>query len=69
MAGSVTLIAEDSGHGDRRVTSSATKHAFIHAMKDLMDGIKTGKSPAPAFERSAGTGGWARPGNGGFRFG
>lgn len=62
--GSVTLIAEDSGRGGRLVTSSATKHAFIHAMKDLMDGIKTGKSPAPAFERSARTGGLARPGNG-----
>ncbi|MGI8643167.1 MAG: Gfo/Idh/MocA family protein [Thermomicrobiales bacterium] len=26
------------------------EHTFVHAIKDLMDGIKTGTSPAPTFE-------------------
>ena len=50
------------------------EHTFVHTMKDLMDGIKTGKSPAPTFEdgyrcqavldaveRSAVSGEWTRP--------
>jgi predicted dehydrogenase len=50
------------------------EHTFVHTMKDLMDGIKAGKSPAPTFEdayrvqavldaveRSAEGGGWTRP--------
>ena len=54
------------------------EHTFVHTMKDLMDGIKTGKSPAPTFEdayrvqavldaveRSAEDGGWTRPEDGG----
>ncbi len=54
------------------------EHTFVHTMKDLMDGIKTGESPAPTFEdayrvqavldaveRSAGGGGWTRPETGG----
>jgi len=54
------------------------EHTFVHTMKDLMDGIKTGRSPAPTFEdayrcqavldaveRSAGGGGWTRPEYGG----
>ena len=54
------------------------EHTFTHTMKDLMDGIKTGKSPAPTFEdayrvqavldaveRSAGGDGWTRPEYGG----
>ena len=54
------------------------EHTFVHTMKDLMDGIKTGKSPAPTFEdayrvqavldaveRSAEGGGWTKPEYGG----
>lgn len=54
------------------------EHTFVHTMKDLLDGIKTGKSPAPTFEdayrgqavldaveRSVGSGGWTRPEYGG----
>jgi predicted dehydrogenase len=54
------------------------EHTFVHTMKDLMHGIKTGESPAPTFEdayrvqaildaveRSAGGGGWTRPETGG----
>jgi predicted dehydrogenase len=54
------------------------EHTFVHTMKDLMDGIKTGTSPAPTFEdayrvqavldaveRSAGGGVWTRPETGG----
>jgi len=54
------------------------EHTFVHTMKDLMDGIKAGESPAPTFEdayrvqavldaveRSAEGGGWARPETGG----
>jgi predicted dehydrogenase len=54
------------------------EHTFVHTMKDLMDGIKSGESPAPTFEdayrvqavldaveRSAGGGGWTRPETGG----
>jgi predicted dehydrogenase len=54
------------------------EHTFVHTIKDLMDGIKTGTSPAPTFEdayrvqaildavgRSAEGGGWTRPGDGG----
>jgi predicted dehydrogenase len=55
------------------------EHTFVHTMKDLMDGIKAGESPAPTFEdayrvqavldaveRSAEEGGgWARPEMGG----
>jgi predicted dehydrogenase len=50
------------------------EHTFIHTIKDLMDGIKLGKSPAPTFEdgyrcqavldaveRSAASGEWRRP--------
>jgi predicted dehydrogenase len=50
------------------------EHTFIHTIKDLMDGIKVGKSPAPTFEdgyrcqavldaveRSAASGEWRRP--------
>ena len=50
------------------------EHTFVHTMKDLMDGIKVGKSPAPNFEdgyrcqavldaveRSAASGEWTRP--------
>ncbi len=50
------------------------EHTFIHTMKDLMDGIKTGNSPAPTFEdgyrcqavlaaveQSAASGEWRRP--------
>ena len=25
------------------------EHTFIHTVKDLMDGIRTGKNPAPTF--------------------
>lgn len=54
------------------------EHTFVHTMKDLMDGIKTGTSPAPTFEdgyrcqavldaveKSAESGGWVKPENGG----
>ncbi len=54
------------------------EHTFVHTMKDLMDGIGAGKSPAPTFEdayrcqavldaveRSADGGGWTRPQTGG----
>ncbi|CAA9449373.1 MAG: Oxidoreductase [uncultured Rubrobacteraceae bacterium] len=54
------------------------EHTFVHTMKDLMDGIRTGESPAPTFEdayrdqavldaveRSAEGGGWTRPEYGG----
>ena len=54
------------------------EHTFVHTMKDLMDGIGTGTSPAPTFEdayrvqavldaveRSAGGGVWTRPETGG----
>jgi predicted dehydrogenase len=54
------------------------EHTFVHTMKDLMDGINTGESPAPTFEdayrvqavldaveRSAGGGVWTRPETGG----
>jgi predicted dehydrogenase len=54
------------------------EHTFVHTMKDLMDGIKTGESPAPTFEdayrvqavldaveRSAEGVGWTRPETGG----
>jgi predicted dehydrogenase len=54
------------------------EHTFVHTMKDLMDGIKSGKSPSPTFEdayrvqavldaveRSAEGGGWTRPEFGG----
>jgi len=54
------------------------EHTFVHTMKDLMDGIKTGESPAPTFEdayrcqavldaveRSVEGGGWTRPETGG----
>jgi predicted dehydrogenase len=54
------------------------EHTFVHTMKDLMDGIKKGTSPAPTFEdayrvqavldavgRSAEGGGWTRPEDGG----
>ena len=54
------------------------EHTFVHTLKDLMDGIKAGESPAPTFEdayrvqavldaveRSAGGGGWTRPETGG----
>ncbi|HKH12924.1 MAG TPA: Gfo/Idh/MocA family oxidoreductase [Rubrobacter sp.] len=54
------------------------EHTFVHTMKDLMDGIKTGTSPAPTFEdayrvqavldaveRSVEGGGWTRPEDGG----
>ncbi|MDP9437384.1 MAG: Gfo/Idh/MocA family oxidoreductase [Actinomycetota bacterium] len=54
------------------------EHTFVHTMKDLMDGIGTGESPAPTFEdayrvqavldaveRSAERGGWTRPETGG----
>ena len=54
------------------------EHTFVHTMKDLMDGIRTGESPAPTFEdayrdqavldaveRSAEGGGWTRPEHGG----
>ena len=50
------------------------EHTFVHTIKDLMDGIKAGKSPAPTFEdgyrcqavldaveRSAASGEWRRP--------
>jgi predicted dehydrogenase len=50
------------------------EHTFVHTTKDLMDGIKVGKSPAPTFEdgyrcqavldaveRSAASGEWRRP--------
>jgi predicted dehydrogenase len=50
------------------------EHTFVHTIKDLMDGIKLGKSPAPTFEdgyrcqavldaveRSAASGEWRRP--------
>ncbi len=50
------------------------EHTFVHTMKDLMDGIRTGTSPAPNFEdayrcqavldaveRSVAGGGWTRP--------
>ena len=54
------------------------EHTFVHTMKDLMDGIGAGRSPAPTFEdayrvqavldaveRSAEGGGWTRPETGG----
>ena len=54
------------------------EHTFVHTMKDLMDGIGTGTSPAPTFEdayrvqavldaveRSAETREWTRPEHGG----
>jgi predicted dehydrogenase len=54
------------------------EHTFVHTMKDLMDGINRGESPAPTFEdayrvqavldaveRSAGGGVWTRPETGG----
>jgi predicted dehydrogenase len=54
------------------------EHTFVHTMKDLMDGIGTGESPAPTFEdayrvqaildaveRSVESGGWTRPETGG----
>jgi predicted dehydrogenase len=54
------------------------EHTFVHTMKDLMDGIRAGESPAPTFEdayrvqavldaveRSAAGGGWTRPEVGG----
>ena len=54
------------------------EHTFVHTMKDLMDGINKGESPAPTFEdayrvqavldaveRSAGGGVWTRPETGG----
>ena len=54
------------------------EHTFVHTMKDLMDGIGAGESPAPTFEdayrvqavldaveRSAEKGGWMRPETGG----
>jgi predicted dehydrogenase len=54
------------------------EHTFVHTMKDLMDGIGAGESPAPTFEdayrvqavldaveRSAEGGGWTRPETGG----
>ena len=54
------------------------EHTFVHTMKDLMDGIKTGESPAPTFEdayrcqavldaveRSVEGGGWTGPETGG----
>jgi len=54
------------------------EHTFVHTIKDLMDGIAKGASPAPTFEdayrvqavldaveRSAKGGGWARPEVGG----
>ena len=54
------------------------EHTFVHTMKDLMDGIGAGTSPAPTFEdayrvqavldaveRSAEKGGWTRPETGG----
>ena len=54
------------------------EHTFVHTMKDLMDGIKVGKSPSPTFEdayrvqavldaveRSASGEGWTRPETGG----
>jgi len=50
------------------------EHTFVHAIKDLMDGIKSGVSPAPTFEdglrcqavldaveQSSESGGWASP--------
>ncbi len=50
------------------------EHTFVHTMKDLMDGIAAGKSPAPTFEdayrcqavldaveRSVEGGGWTKP--------
>jgi predicted dehydrogenase len=50
------------------------EHTFVHTIKDLMDGIKRGESPAPTFEdgyrcqavldaveRSAASGQWTRP--------
>jgi len=54
------------------------EHTFVHTMKDLMDGVAKGTSPAPTFEdayrvqavldaveRSADGGGWTRPEDGG----
>lgn len=54
------------------------EHTFVHTIKDLMEGIKTGTSPAPTFEdayrvqavldaveRSVEGGGWKRPEDGG----
>jgi predicted dehydrogenase len=50
------------------------EHTFVHAVKDLMDGISAGKSPSPTFEdgfrcqavldaveKSASGGGWVAP--------
>ncbi len=54
------------------------EHTFVHTIKDLLDGIKTGRSPAPTFEdgyrcqavldaveRSAASREWVAPENGG----
>ena len=54
------------------------EHTFVHTMKDLMDGIRAGESPAPTFEdayrcqavldaveRSVEVGGWTKPELGG----
>ena len=54
------------------------EHTFVHTIKDLLGGIRTGKSPAPTFEdgyrcqavldaveRSAASGEWSKPENGG----
>jgi predicted dehydrogenase len=54
------------------------EHTFVHTMKDLMDGIEAGESPAPNFEdgyrcqavldaveRSAASGEWTKPDMGG----
>lgn len=54
------------------------EHTFVHTMKDLLDGIRSGTGPAPTFEdayhvqavldaveRSAEDGGWTRPEVGG----
>jgi len=58
------------------------EHTFVHTMKDLMDGMKTGESPAPTFEdgyrcqavldaveKSAQSGEWTKPQNGGLSVG
>ncbi len=50
------------------------EHTFVHAIKDLLDGIKAGSTPAPTFEdgfrcqavldaveRSVGSGSWTEP--------
>ena len=54
------------------------EHTFVHAVKDLLDGINSGQTPAPTFEdgfrcqavldaveRSASSGGWATPASSG----